>query len=89
MDNDVEALFERLSEKYVARVTEERKLLDEKQLQVFKSAIEEWTHNKRTEDNKTGDSAFSEHDLIRGVLVEAKERQSKVLMVFNILLLFD
>jgi ABC-type hemin transport system ATPase subunit len=82
MDDNVEALFERLSEKYITKINEDRKVMDDRQLLAFKAAMQDIIQAKKIDDGKSSnESQFTEHDLIRGALSEAKERQSKVIMV--------
>jgi hypothetical protein len=85
MNEHLEASFEKLSEVYLSKIAEERKRADEKQLAAINSSLREWASRIQQNDHSAHDqltsSSTNEHDLIRGALMEAKERQGKVVDV--------
>lgn len=81
MNEHLESSFEKLSEVYLSKITEERKKADERQLAAINSSLREWVsriHQNEIIHEQLPSTSSTEHDLIRGALMEAKERQGKI-----------
>lgn len=82
MNDHLEASFKQLSEGYLSKISEERKKADENQLAAINSSLREWAGRIQQSGTPSADHSIgNEHELIRDALLEAKDRQGKIIDV--------
>ena len=84
MNEHLEASFQQLSENFLVKISEERKKADESQLSAINRTLREFAtqiQSSAAGSNTQTSGSVNEHELIRGALSDAKERQGKIIDV--------